>query len=435
MAKTPYPHQLEASEYLANGGSYLFMEPRTGKTLSTILAIKALGLRALILAPKSVLPVWRDELEAEGEKAIVIDGTKTKKQKLLAEPGHHIITYESSWRLIHNLSTYGVVVFDEALKLQNGETKTGTHWRKLGRRYPQVRKWGLSGAPCPESPLQLANQMMVLQGSWFKQNMYETYRWLHWDYDERKYKFKPKDPRHAKEATRIFNELSFRKSQKDLGMGEKIFEVRYVNANANEEKLLLHNKSLAKDPYDQSVNYTTEAMYRQAAGSGIDAEAKAILLKKPTKLLEIIDATQDLLEEPATQIVIMVRFTTSGKWLAKKLGVPFIFGETSGRDRERAIKDYQFGQQRVLVCQQEAVKMGIDFSAGGHGVLIYAENSWSGDTFIQSTQRAVNIQRKSPALIITYCMRFKEGCVDEKIYQAVKNKKDFNAKMLQKENT
>jgi hypothetical protein len=77
--------------------------------------------------------------------------------------------------------------------------------------------------------------------------------------------------------------------------------------------------------------------------------------------------------------------------------------------------------------------MGIDFSAGGHGVLIYAENSWSGDTFIQSTQRAVNIKRSTPALIITYCMKFKEDNVDYKIYQAVKNKKDFNAKMLQED--
>lgn len=434
LKKTPYPHQVEASHYLANGGSYLFCEPRTGKTLSTILALKSIGKRGLILAPKSVLPVWRDELALEGEDSVIIDGTANQKAKALLEPGHHIISYESSWRLIHSLHIYGVVVFDEALKLQNGETKVGRHWRELGQRYPEVIKWGLSGAPCPESPLQLANQMMVMQGQWFNTGLFNTYRWNYWDWDERKYKFKPKDPRHPKEAKGRFVDLSFRVSQKDLNMGDKVFEVRRVQASRTEESLLASNKKLAISPVDNSVDFRVEAAYRQAASSGICAEQKKVVTAS-NKLSEVCGAVGDYLEEePLTQVVVMVRFVSTGKWLGEKMKCPFIYGQTSGKDREMFIREYQEGKQRVLVCQVEAVKMGLDFSADGHGILIYAEHGWSGDTFIQSTQRVVNIKRKTPALIITYCTEFKDGdCIDFNIYKAVSSKRDFNAKMLQKE--
>ena len=430
MKKTPYPHQLEAAQYLQNGGTYLFMEPRCGKTLSTILALKSIGKRAIILAPKSVLPVWRDELALEGEDSVVIDGSPQKKIKLLQEPGHHIISYGSSWRIIHSLHIYGVVVFDEALKLQNGETKVGKHWRELGQKFPSVLKWGLSGAPCPESPLQLANQMLCLKGRWFNTPLFATYRWNYWDWDERRYRFKAKDPRHPKEARNVFSNQSFRVSQKDLKMGDKVFEIRKVGASAMEERLLEANKKLAKSAVDNSTDFRTEAAYRQAASSGICAEQKKIV-GKPSKLTAVIEAVKDYLEEePLTQVVVMVRFVSTGKYLSEQLKCPFIYGQTSGKDRERHVREYQEAKQRVLVCQVEAVKMGLDFSAGGNGILIYAEHSWSGDTFIQSTQRVVNIKRTTPALIITYCTEFKKDNVDLSIYDAVSSKRDFNAKML-----
>ena len=434
MRKTPYPHQKAAAQYLVNGGYYLYMEPRTGKTLSTILAIEALGARALILAPKSVLPVWKEELEAEGQEAVVIDGARKKKEKLLQSPGHHIITYESSWRLIYDLEAYDVVVFDEALKLQNGNTQVGMHWRNTIRnKYPDRRYWGLSGAPCPESALQLANQMMIMRGHWFGYSLYETYMYMFWSWNEDKYKWQAKkgSESHPKDSTNTFGSASFKVSQKDLNMGEKIFEIRRVKASRSDEKLFELNRKQAINPMDNSVSYSTDAMYRQAAGSGIDAEAKTIT-GSPTKLLAMVEATKDFMEEDKTQIVIMTRFTTSGKWLAKELDCPHIYGGTSGKDREKYVKAYRKGEQRVLVCQVDAVKMGIDFSANGHGLLMYAEHSWSGDTFIQSTQRVVNIERSSPALIITYVMDFKKDSVDQNIYESVKNKRDFNAKLLEK---
>lgn len=365
--------------------------------------------------------------------SVILDGTLAKKKKLMKEPGHHIVTYESSWRLIHSLEPYDVVIFDEALKLQNGATKVGKHWRELSSNSPTLPKWALSGAPYPESELQLANQMFILRNKWFGESIYQTYTWKFWTYDELKYKYKPKSPTHRRDCQLAFESESFRVSQKDLKMGEKAFEVRFVNASKSEEKLLEENLKEAISPIDKQLNHQTAAIYRQASSAGIDVVEKEIVIKNPSKLEAVVSATKDFLEEsPATQIVVMVKFVNTGKWLSEELDCPFIYGGTSSSNRDKAVKGYQSGRQRVLVCQVDAVKMGLDFSANGNGVLIYAEHSWSGDTFIQSTQRAVNIKRKSPALIITFCLKFKEDCIDKSIYDAVKNKQDFNSKLLEK---
>lgn len=394
--------------------------------------MKEAGLRALIVTKKSILPVWRDELEEAGELATMIVGTPKKKQKLLASEGHHIITYESSWRLVDSLHPYDVVVFDEALKLQNGTSSVGSHWRLMASKFRKVKMWGLSGAPCPEGALQLANQMFIMHRQWQGQAVYQTYVWQNWTWDENRYKFKPKDPRHPRKCTKDFEDSSFKISQKELGMGEKIFEVRYVEASRAEEKLLLDNIALAQSDYDNSTDYRTEAMYRQASSSGIDAETKSII-DKPSKLMAVADAVIDMLESsPTEQVVVMTRFINSGKWIANAVGAHFVYGQTNDTDREQWIKAYQTAKTRVLVAQVDAVKEGIDFAANGNGSLIFAEHSWSGNTFIQATQRASNTERKTPSLIITFCTKFKKDCIDYNIYNAVKNKKDFNAKLLEK---
>ena len=426
--KQPYTHQTQAAQYLVNGGSYLFMEPRTGKTLSALLAMEELLKEdewALIIAPKSVLPVWRDELEERDHKAVIVEGTKKKKTKALQTQAHRIITYESSWRMIKDLDEYSLVIFDETLKLQNGDSAVGKHWRNLARDYPAIPKWGLSGAPCPEGALQLANQQMSLVGSWFNETMFETYRYKYWTWDEYRFKYKAKDPRHDKEAQARFKSKAFRVSQAELKMGDKVFEVRKVNATKAEEALLKANLALTDAD-------GVKAAYAQAASSGIDAHIRKIV-PSATKLQAVVDCVKDMLDEdPDTQIVVMHKYIVSGAWLADSLGCPRIYGDTDGESRDQIVKAYQSGAERVIVCQADAVKMGLDFSAGGSGVLIYAENSWSGDTFIQSTQRVVNIERKTPALILTFCLVYKDGySVDERIYNAVRDKRNFNAKLLE----
>lgn len=391
------------------------------------MALEELGIttKVLILAPKSVLPVWYDELAERGIDSVIIEGTPKAKKKKLSQDCVHIITYESSWRGLLDPRAYQVIVFDEAIKLQNGLSKLGKFWGEAQslKLLKDTRLWGLSGAPCPEGALQLANQQLILEGEWFNQKDYAHYVVNYWDWETDDFKYYPKSLAHPKEAVNAFRAGAHIISQKDLKMGAKSFELRRVKASREEEALLVSNM-------EGAANMGVRAAYAQAACSGINAETKTIV-KKPSKLLAVIERVKDLLEEdPNTQVVVIHRFTVTGEWLSRELNCPWIYGQTSSVKRDAIIKSYQSGKNRVVVGQADAIKMGVDFSAGGHGVLVYAEHSWSGDSFIQSTQRAVNIERATPALIITYCLDFEEYTVDEDIYETVKSKRDFNAKML-----
>lgn len=421
--KEAYPHQKVAAKYLVDGGFYLFMYPRTGKTLSCIIALEELkATEVLVVCPVSVQQVWFEELGERGLKATVITGTKRKKIQGLQEDGAHIVTFESSWRLPLDPSRYQVIIFDEALKLQNGRSKVGTFWRLLRKekQLDHCRLWGLSGAPCPESALQLANQMFILWGSWFQRKEYEDYLWDFWEWEEASYKFVPKHWKHVDIAKNGFSSKAMRVSQEDLNMGEKIYETRRVQAGKPER----HLWDIAQSKSDD----TASALSGQLAGAGL-LSADSSIEGKPAKLEAVIAATKDILEnDPEAQVVIMHRFRATGQYLSNALNCDWFVGGTTQEFRARSLTRFKTGEQRVIVCQTEVAKMGIDLSMAD--TLIYAEHSWSGDTFIQSVQRTTNITRKRPALIITYCAVFGEDSIDEVIYESVRNKHDFNARMI-----
>lgn len=397
------------------------MEPRCGKTLSTILALENLGIsKALVLCPASVQGVWQEELTERGFTATIISGSPSTKRNKLKKEGVHIITFESSWRGLITPSTYPIIVFDEAIKLQSGSSKVGTFWRNA---FNQSQKyWALSGAPCPEGALQLANQALCTKGTWFKYTDFYEYLNDNWVFDYDRKRFFPQSYAHARNAIAGFHKASFCMAQKDLGFTGLQLATRKILATKQDEDLLTANLIGAVDD--------ARAMRWQQASSGISFDTKQIDIP-PTKLLAIIESVQDTLAlEPATQIVVMHRFSATGAWLSDKLNCPWIHGGTSTESRIAVVNGYKQGKSRVIVCQIDTAKMGLDFSANGNGVLFFAEHSWSGDTFIQATQRIMNITRKTPAFAYTFCLCYEQGSVDLQIYKAVSQKKAFNHRLL-----
>jgi len=436
--KTLYPHQLDAVEYLKLGGRYLFMEPRVGKTLPTIVALRDLGLlnSALILAPLSVCSVWKTEIEDVGGVAVNVQGTKPKKLKLLETKGTKIVTFESSWRLDLDLSQFNAIVFDEALKLQNNQSKLVKYWLQARQEglLDNKKLIGLSGAPCPESPLQLATQCLIIQGTWFGFRDYSQYLWRNWTYNERRFKFEPLRREHERECIEKFSNWAFKKSQKDIDIGEKIFEVRRVQASNLEELTLKENLKLAHATHDkEEIAQRVAGVYTQQASSGIKIveDNPERIVQKSNKLISVVNAVRDILDDDAeASVVVMYKFTATGVWLSNELGCELFSGAIDEQTRTRILSNFQNKISRVFVAQVEVAKMGIDLSQAD--TLIYAEHSWSGDTFIQSTQRTTNLTRNRPALIITYCTEFKSENfnIDEAIYKAVSNKERFNARMI-----
>jgi SNF2 family DNA or RNA helicase len=145
----PYKHQLAAYHFVnrlfgltgnpqASTGAALLMEMGCGKTLTTIGIIGRLSAegkirRVLIVAPLSIVSVWRDELEKFAGfdyDTHILQGSLAKKTEALKQLSNDslqivIVNYESAWRLEEQLTGYApdMIVVDEAHKLKTHNTK------------------------------------------------------------------------------------------------------------------------------------------------------------------------------------------------------------------------------------------------------------------------------------------------------------------------
>lgn len=129
--RIPFKHQLEGSEYiLDNGGGFLFMEQRTGKTLTALLALeRMIGLNKILIVTKStIMQTWKQEIGRQNPweaDVCIIAGTRKKREALLSESWlFYIVNYEMlhPYRVIDRWE-WDVVIFDESSSVANEDSK------------------------------------------------------------------------------------------------------------------------------------------------------------------------------------------------------------------------------------------------------------------------------------------------------------------------
>lgn len=176
--------QEEAVRYgLEHPSTMLNMEMGTGKTRVAIEIIKrTLPDSVLVVAPKSVVPVWKREIEkySDGNSFDVLElGTGTinsrakRIKEFMAESSERIriivINYDVVWRdtiysqLIRH--EWGIMILDESHRAKSHSSKTSKACYRLGRSAD--RRICLSGTPMSNSPLDVFGQYRFLDASIF----------------------------------------------------------------------------------------------------------------------------------------------------------------------------------------------------------------------------------------------------------------------------
>jgi SNF2 family DNA or RNA helicase len=187
VTTTPWAHQREgADQFLNRSGKKLLAIPMGGgKSLSTIIAALEADCRSIvILAPASVLNVWRREFSRHsGNTFLVIIpqanhsvakraafiSDKVKLAEARRQRYAVVVNYEASWRPLMaaclTMRRWDLLILEESHRIKGYD---GAAAKLAARLAPMCRyRMGLTGTPTPHSPLDIFAQARAIDPSVF----------------------------------------------------------------------------------------------------------------------------------------------------------------------------------------------------------------------------------------------------------------------------
>ena len=457
----PYEHQRKALGESADRTTYaLFMEMGTGKTKTTIDNIAYLFLKkridsALIVAPKSVYTVWKNEIETHLPNEIErqIYAWKVDKPKLLqpfiVKKGplkFFLINVEalSTKKGLDICNKYlvnqpnNIMVIDESTTIKNPKAKRtknilALRWRARMRRI-------LTGSPVTKSPLDLYTQCAFLDPALLGFKSYYAFRNRYCTFDEvyiarGEAIMVPDGYTNLDELEQKLKQFSIRLTKDEcLDIPDKIYQKREIMITGDQKRVYdrLRMEALAKFENETiSVhNQLTELLRLHQVANGYcksdDGEILQFNNEKLKALLEILEETDQKVIVWATYVHNINEIIAS---LNDKYGsesVVSIFGETTQSDRMLAVDRFQNDAKcRFFVGNPTTGGYGLTLTAAKY--VIYYSNNYNLEVRKQSEDRAHRIgQTKN----VVYIDIMAKDTIDEKIVQALKRKNQLSAKTL-----
>ncbi len=429
----PYPHQVAGCEHLVrNNGGAIFAEPRTGKTLLTLRALEELQrFPALIVCPSTVMASWYGALiqdEIDHDDIVIVDnrhkGTVPQLRSLLVlkDPKYVIINYEklenSNALSIRNkvikildIVNWEAIVLDESYRIASLDSNISKYIMLHKREKDQFRAI-LTGTPICESPLDVVQPYLFLDGEFFGYDNAEDYRLGF--YSNFNHKWRPKSKIHIAKVEKFVKDNSFQVRLEDLGLGAEI--LKGVTILPMSKALQTWYRWLAvatiyerNDGEIMDLLPPIKTMFAQKVASGLNPLTNEIIDNSKANWIA------DLYEEEKEPILVLSRFTKPLQLLEdtfreRNISVGLIDGSVSLTDREKIRDDFHSGKIDVVVAQVSTVARGLDFSRLCK--IIYYSNSFSYETRAQSLLRGQNVNRKTPYEVIDLCI---EDSVDLKI--------------------
>jgi len=414
----PYPHQIEKAEECWNilkqtGYVYLAGEPRSGKTLTSLLvAEKSTKVKGvLILTKKAAIPGWEKFLNwaelthyytvTNYEQVGKWDNAKRKAILKLNPNDYQLVIIDES----HNLGTTGK---------PSGRYKT---IKSLCYNMPHIH---LSGTAIVESPNSIYHQMSISKFNPFKfKNFYDFFR----KYGEPYYikaagreiaqydRFKP-------ELLDEIDKFTIYMTQEDAGISKEvqaIDKIHYVKLSLSTKKFYntLQNDNIAKvHQYMFSCRAIADKQYDLVCDTTMKLRTSLHMLESGVAKID-----NEYIELGNTEKVDYIKNT---------------FGDTE----DVGIMCHFVGERRLLekhfkkaaIYSSSSHAEGVDLSNLKHFIIMSSD--YSGSKFIQRRDRIIN-SNGSNTTIVNHILVKK--AISEQVYKNVSKKKDFNNSTYKRE--
>lgn len=438
------PHQREAYQFAAQRllslkSTGLLLDPGLGKTGTTLRLIDYLscvvGMNCvLITAPSKVLSHWSRESENFGcvLPIHVLDGTpKNREQLLRRNHGVYVVSHDLLKWVYLRRQLFDLFVIDESNKFRNWESKRTVAARRLasGAKYRMI----LTGSPAPNCPSEMFAQHFILdrgitlgttltefRNVFMHRGGFENREWL---FDEELREtfnnaIAPWYIRQDKELLGTIPPLSYNEIRFDLPKEAK-------EAYKEFERQLYYEWMNG----DQIVAFGGSQRYnlcRQLAGGfyydGEDKTPRDVHTAKAELLRDLIDGTND-------NVLVAYNYRYELDIIRRICGpCPAINGDTTNKQTEQIIKEWQAGEHKFLAAQSQAISHGVDGLQHGSSTLVWYSLTDFPDAHDQLISR-LHRTGQTKRVIVHYLIA--KGTVDSLQLRRIRDKLTQQAAMME----
>src|SRR5690606_31786534 len=420
-----------------------FAEMGTGKTAA---AVAVAGRRfldgeissCLVVAPKSVLPVWEREFRtfaAFPYQVKVLDGSIAEREQQLVGPWTDnalrvaVVNYEATWRMEEALARFvkgGLIIADESHRIKTPSAQQSKAMGRLG----QVASYRLllTGTPVTQNPLDIWSQYRFLDPTIFPRSFY-AFRARYavmGGYNN----YQVVGYRNLDELVERAHRIAFRITRAEcLDLPPEVYTNIPVSLGRQASTVYreIEEAAIARLSSDATVsaaNVLTELLrLQQVAGGWVTTDDGRTVQVGTEKLDALMDLLEDLLAHEQRKVIVFCRFVPEIRAIldaCQKAGIAAegLYGET--KERGELVRRFQEETDpRVMVIQTQPGGLGITLRRA-ETAIVYS-TGWSLADYEQAKAR---IQRAGQtAEKVQYFHLLARGTVDERIMQALAEKR------------
>lgn len=455
--RKPYSHQLAGIEFLMqNEACALLDEMGCGKSfqiassIALLLENKSID-RCLIVAPKSLIRTWKEELSLATEIPFtVIEGAPAQREKLLKS--HHkifVIHYEgvrlekeylANWVSKHN----SMVVFDESQRIKNLNAQT-TISAKFVRNNAK-RCVIATGTPIANRPIDLFAQYYVMDnGATFGTN-FNAFKntFCHIELIEitqgrKKIKVeKFIGIKNGDDLRKRIQATSLRRLKDEvLDLPPIVSKDFVVDLHAEQKSLY----AKVRDNIRNEIENLSDEEYRMQSNNIIvrllrlsQLSSNPMLLDKKydgsnAKIEELDSILNDVLADDSKKVILWSHFVGNVEFLNEKYqeiwNCVAHTGEMSTDKRAKSIEEFQNNPQcRLFIATPQSAKEGLTLLPRDPKMkadtMVYLDLNFDAGSYIQSQARFHRIGQKSEKCLVIHLVA--SGTIDEFIKKTIIDK-------------
>jgi len=447
----PFKHQKQAMNRVRklDGRAMLAMEMGTGKTKVAIdwasITYRNFGLkRVLVVAPISVLPVWKRQIRQHSPIASrvgILQGATWEKARLIRGMTEHpyekgidwiIINYESLWRedrsgkRIEDLLKEwkpDLVVADESHKIKHSTSRQSRSMYRISETVPMAL--ALSGTPVTKSPLDVFGQFRFFNPKVF------GFRWTDFKTEYGVWggiaHMQLRSVKNLPRLTRKIRSNSYQVRKEDcLDLPPKLGDIGDPNGPniipvEISDKLMTFYRDMASKMIIEIEESKATAdivlvkllrLTQITSGFVKDVDGVEHILGNE-KLNAGIDLIKDMVEQ-GEKVVVFTRFRSDYRRLAERLALSKIeytvlSGDTPSGQRDGLVQRFQNDPTHmVFVSQIASGSLGIELFAASHCLFYSWDYRW--DHYVQAADR---IHRQGQTRSCTYYHLVVPRTIDE----------------------